>query len=106
MRGKSVVISYYLDAETSSVSSVFIARGYLRSIVIHFIIHQQNRISCVVRLWPMRAAVPQKWLELVTFSDSDTVLVPKFLNPVSSEIFDLCEISDLLLFFNYFASLN
>jgi len=27
-------------------------------------------------------------------------------NPVSSEITDLCEISDLLLFFSYFASQN
>ena len=43
-----------------------------------------------------------------TFSDSDSAPVPKFLNPgsVSSEIFDLCEISDLLSFVSYFASQN
>jgi len=29
-----------------------------------------------------------------------------FIYPVSSEISDLCEISDLLLFFSYFASQN
>ena len=33
-------------------------------------------------------------------------LPASFLQPVSSEISDLCEISDLLLFFSYFASQN
>jgi len=42
----------------------------------------------------------------VTFSGSDSVSVPKFLNPVSSEISDLCKISNLLLFLSYFASQN
>jgi len=44
----------------------------------------------------------------VTISDSDSAPVPKFLNPdpLSSEISDLCEIPDLLLFVNYFASQN
>jgi len=29
-----------------------------------------------------------------------------FLDPLSSEISDLCEISDLILFFSYFSSQN
>jgi len=37
----------------------------------------------------------------VTFSDS--ALLSEFFNPVSSEIPDLCEISDLLLIVSYFA---
>jgi len=32
--------------------------------------------------------------------------IKKFSDPVSSEISNLCEISDLLLFFSYFASQN
>jgi len=53
-------------------------------------------------------AYEQRWL--VTFSESNSAHVPKLLNPdpgpVSSEISDLCEISDLFLFFSYFASQN
>jgi len=42
----------------------------------------------------------------ITFSDSNSSPVAKFLNPVSSEISDLCEISDLLLFVSYFTFQN
>jgi len=37
----------------------------------------------------------------VAFLDSDSAPVPKLFNPVSSEISDLCEISDLQLFVSY-----
>ena len=41
---------------------------------------------------------------MVTFLYSESAPVAKFLNPVSSEISDLCENSDLLFFISYFAS--
>ena len=42
----------------------------------------------------------------VSFSNSDSALVPNFFNPVSSEISDMCEISYLSLLVSYFASQN
>jgi len=52
-----------------------------------------------------------KWLRTIVVEVRKTLGAPSYvlvrmIKPVSSEISDLCEISDLLLFFSYFASQN